>query len=483
MSIRQILATVLVVTSCFAAAGALALVALTTEMRRSADDLRHTVEGVRIAEELQVALLRHARHSSMVVLGQATELELHVFEVTLLRMLREAADHVRDARERELVEDASRQVDVYLVSHRAVRTQDRSLDAVMAAINPVMERALQALERLTELNIEQAQDASDQARRWNRLSNIIGALVAVVLVGLVPATLLLITVRVLRPLVDVSRAMQQYADGMQHVRLPSGGAIELQRIASSFNHMADALAEQHTRQLTSIGGIAHDLRNPLNALRLATYAAERNPSPEALASTFELVRRQTLRLERMVSDLLDACSIEAGQLELRLQPCDLRRPLSEACDLHVTASPRHRVHVAVPEEPVLTTCDPFRLEQVFNNLLSNAVKYSPDGGSVDVELRVEGRTAVVTVTDEGIGIPQAALQTIFQPFGRLSGRDNIPGTGLGLSVSRRIIDAHRGRIEVFSAEGRGSIFRVSLPLTGAAPDVIETRAVGAGGGS
>jgi two-component system sensor histidine kinase MtrB len=166
----------------------------------------------------------------------------------------------------------------------------------------------------------------------------------------------------------------------------------------------------------------------------------------------------------MVSDLLDSAYIEAGRMEVRLEPCDLRTPITNAYDLYVAAAPTHRLHLTVPDSPVTTTCDRLRIEQVVINLLSNAIKYSPAGSNVDVELRVERDTLILTVADEGIGIPEAALPFLFQPFRRVKGpREDIPGTGLGLSVSRRIVEAHNGLIEVYSVEGRGSIFRVSLP--------------------
>ncbi len=120
--------------------------------------------------------------------------------------------------------------------------------------------------------------------------------------------------------------------------------------------------------------------------------------------------------------------------------------------------------MSVPEQPVVLRCDPTRLTQVITNLVSNAIKYSPEGGTVQVSLELTAEAVVLSVSDEGLGIPPGDRERIFEPFQRSKRPDvNIPGIGLGLSVSRRIVRAHGGDIEVAAREERGSIFRVRLP--------------------
>ena len=465
MSIRRILALILIVTSCFAVAGAVALVALTTALREAADDLQLSVQGVHLSEEARVDLLRWVRRSDLAVLGGGgTEVDRASLERDLHARLAELQRTSRDLAERRLATEAADRVTAYLAARRDTEARHEQLEDVVRESTPELEAALRVLAQLTAVNVADAERATANARRWDRLSNAIGAAVVVILLGLVPAAIWWLGARVLRPLIGISRAVERYAAGAADTRVPPMKAVELQQIASSFNALADQLREQRDQQATSIAAIAHDLRTPLNALRLAVHVADQEPSQQSGRSAFDIVRRQTERLERMVSDLLDSAYIEAGQMELRLEPCDLRTPITNAYDLYVAAAPTHHLHLSVPDSPVTMTCDRLRIEQVATNLLSNAIKYSPADSTVDVELRVERETCILTVADEGIGIPEAALPHLFQPFRRVRGRrEDIPGTGLGLSVSRRIVEAHGGHLEVYSVEGRGSIFRVSLP--------------------
>jgi two-component system sensor histidine kinase MtrB len=465
MSIRRILALILTVTSCFAVAGAVALITLTTALRGAADDLQRSVQGVHLSEEARVDLLRWVRRSDLAVLdGGRTEVDRASLERDLHARLVELERTSRDPDERQLAIAAADRVTRYLASRRDAEANHAQLAEVIKESTPDLEAALRALGQLSAVNVSEAELATSKARRWDRLSNAIGAVVVAMLLGLVPAAMWWLGAGVLRPLIGISRTVERYTAGAEDTRVAPMKAVELQRIASSFNALADQLREQRDQQATSIAAIAHDLRTPLNALRLAVHVADIEPSPQIGRSALDIVRRQSERLERMVSDLLDSAYIEAGRMEVRLEPCDLRTPITNAYDLYVAAAPTHRLHLTVPDSPVTTTCDRLRIEQVVINLLSNAIKYSPAGSNVDVELRVERDTLILTVADEGIGIPEAALPFLFQPFRRVKGpREDIPGTGLGLSVSRRIVEAHNGLIEVYSVEGRGSIFRVSLP--------------------
>ena len=464
MSIRRILTLVLVVTSCFAVVGAVALVALTTALRQSVDDLRLSVQGVHLSEEARVDLLRWVRRSDLAVLGGAAdEVNRAALERDFHARLADLHRTARTPAERTLANEAADRVTIYLAARREAESRHDSLADVIRASTPELEAALRVLADLTAFNVGEAETATVTARLWDQLSNVVGAGVVFILLGLVPAAIWWLSARVLRPLVEISRAMERYAAGAEDTRVPAMQATELHQIGTSFNALADLLREQRDRQATSIAAIAHDLRTPLNALRLAIHVADADPSPEVARNAFDIVRRQSERLERLVSDLLDSAYIEAGQMELRLEPCDLRTPIRNAFDLYVAAAPHHRLRLTVPATPAMMTCDRLRIEQVVTNLLSNAVKYSPPDTNVDVELRTDAAEFVLTVADEGRGIPADALPHLFQPFRRVQADRDIPGTGLGLSVSRRIVEAHGGHIDVYSVEGRGSIFRVSLP--------------------
>jgi signal transduction histidine kinase len=126
---------------------------------------------------------------------------------------------------------------------------------------------------------------------------------------------------------------------------------------------------------------------------------------------------------------------------------------------------QHRIELHCPDEPVEALVDPSRLEEAIQNLLSNAVKYSPADGTIRVRLAREAAEAILEVVDEGIGIPQTAQARLFEPFYRAGNvGDGTSGFGIGLYVVHEIVQRHGGRIEVESAEGQGSAFRIVLPL-------------------
>jgi signal transduction histidine kinase len=232
---------------------------------------------------------------------------------------------------------------------------------------------------------------------------------------------------------------------------------------------------QRKQQLDFLAAVAHDLRNPLGAIKLsvATLGGRGALPGERTARTLALVDRQVDRLERMVGDLLDAARVEAGELTLHPSACDLREIARDAAELYAPTSTRHTLDVDIPDDPLTGLFDAARIHQVLDNLLSNAIKYSPVGGRVRLALRREGDDVMVSVRDEGVGISPEELARLFEPFQRApSGRKVAHGLGLGLWVVRRIVEAHRGRISVESQPGEGSTFRIRLPLA-APPAVAE----------
>jgi signal transduction histidine kinase len=186
--------------------------------------------------------------------------------------------------------------------------------------------------------------------------------------------------------------------------------------------------------------------------------------PAKVSDLMSVIERQVHRLDRMIGDLLDRSRIEGGQLELRVVEYDARSIAQEAFNLFSTASTSHTLLLHVPDSKIPVNCDPFRIEQVLNNLLSNAIKYSPAGGNIELNVEQSHDDVLFQVSDHGMGIPEEELPYIFEPFRRVKiVKGDIPGVGLGLSVVRRIVQAHSGRIEVESRLGKGTTFRVRLP--------------------
>lgn len=270
-----------------------------------------------------------------------------------------------------------------------------------------------------------------------------------------------------RRVASLEAAAARVAAGHLEGDVPVTSGDELGRLAGSLNTMVEALRRQRTRQLGFLAAVAHDLRNPLGAMRLSTETllqATGLPPEPIVRKCLALVNRQIERLGRMADDLLDATSIEAGELKLAPRACDLAAVARDVIELYTGTSPQHELRLAVPAEPVMVVCDPTRIAQVLDNLVNNAIKYSPAGGTVDVAIAAGAEEVVVSVADAGLGIEPGMLEAIFEPFRRVSpSKDVLPGVGLGLSICRRIVVAHGGRIEVTSELGRGTTFHVHLP--------------------
>ncbi len=236
--------------------------------------------------------------------------------------------------------------------------------------------------------------------------------------------------------------------------------------------LATSLEQQRQRQLAFVAGVVHDLRNPLASMKMAAALADKayaDRADERFHKAAQMTRRQVVQMTRMVGDMLDAARIEAGQLELRLEERDARELARDVVEVF-QPNGSHQLRLTLPERAVPTRCDPMRIEQVLNNLVSNAIKYSPEGSEVDVTVSEQDGEVVLAVVDRGIGIAPEEVQFLFEPFHRARvARETAPGVGLGLSVAKRIVEAHCGRIDVVSGVGRGTTFRVRLPRGGPAP--------------
>lgn len=213
--------------------------------------------------------------------------------------------------------------------------------------------------------------------------------------------------------------------------------------------------------------VSHDLATPLAVIR-GTVQFARHAGAKAtvdLERLWERLDSAAARATSLVRTLSDARSLHAGDLTIRLRPGDLRDLITPVVQMMDRMSERHPVALAMSPEPLAVACDAERLQGVFENLLSNAIKYSPDGGSIEVSVDKDQGAAIVTVRDYGMGVSPEALAHLFERGYRA--REAVataPGLGLGLNISAEIVRRHGGEIEVRSAESRGSMVTVRLPL-------------------
>ncbi|GAB4194972.1 MAG: hypothetical protein OHK0013_00670 [Sandaracinaceae bacterium] len=245
------------------------------------------------------------------------------------------------------------------------------------------------------------------------------------------------------------------------------------------NHAALARVSEQKSEI--LGTVAHDLRSPLTVVTtLSELLLQGGAGPVSgeQREILEVMTNSLVAMRSLVESLLDLSSIEAGVVRLRLEDVALgpalREDVRQNLPLLARRGIRAQLDVAGIESPapVWVRADRAKLRQVIDNLLGNVAKYAPDQSTVLIRARREGDLAVVEVDDEGPGIPEAELPTLFTPFGRTSvrPRDGQPSTGLGLAIVRRVIDAHGGTIEARSVVGVGSTFRFTLPLaTGHTP--------------
>ncbi|HEY7061971.1 MAG TPA: GAF domain-containing protein [Chloroflexota bacterium] len=213
-----------------------------------------------------------------------------------------------------------------------------------------------------------------------------------------------------------------------------------------------------------IAMIAHDLKTPLTSIGGYAQLMQRRQAYDQGAAT--TILSQTRRLERLLSDLLDAAQLETGRLKLRRAPVDLGA-LVRACVEDVrAAAPAHAFRVDASAAPLEGLWDHDRLMQVLENLLTNAVKYSPEDSEIAVRVADLGDAAEVAVIDQGIGIPPEALPRLFDRFYRTEAAtaSAARGLGLGLHTAKMLVEAHGGRIHAASAgPGQGSTFTLALP--------------------
>jgi signal transduction histidine kinase len=216
---------------------------------------------------------------------------------------------------------------------------------------------------------------------------------------------------------------------------------------------------------------SHELRNPVAAIsgtaQLVQRARLRNQLDTATIDRYmNVIARTAAHLATLTEDLLDVSRLQQGQLPMRLANTDLAELVRGVVARQLSRSDALPITVAVEVEPCIVQVDANRLEHVITNLLENAAKYSPYGGSIEVELSSASDGVTLVVRDYGIGFPSAAVERIFEPFGRAGNamERNIPGLGLGLYISRQIVERHGGRLWAESlGEGRGTTFGVWLP--------------------
>jgi PAS domain S-box-containing protein len=269
-------------------------------------------------------------------------------------------------------------------------------------------------------------------------------------------------------------------DGVRHYdsllipEVGDSGAIEtvlsVAHDATETQRSALILEEANRRKDEFLAMLAHELRNPLAPIRNASEILARKLADDPqMKKTVNLVKRQVTHLARLVDDLLDVSRITQGRIELRRAPQELAPILAQARESvePLLREKQHVLLVSTSFEPLYVHGDHARLVQSVANVLTNAAKYTDPGGEIRLELRRQGEQAVIAVSDTGVGIAPDLLPRVFDLFvqGERSLDRSQGGLGIGLSVVKRLVEMHQGRVTAFSeGHGRGSVFEIHLPL-------------------
>lgn len=214
--------------------------------------------------------------------------------------------------------------------------------------------------------------------------------------------------------------------------------------------------------------IAHELRGPLTPIiNYAHIIARPHQRRETIERGSQIIVSQAWRMERLTKDLLDVSRLSTGHFTLKCRPCDLVKIVSDLLEQCRPVAPSHMFHLdlsAVGEE-LVGNWDRDRLQQAVGNLVDNAIKYSDDGTTITLKIWRTARQACVSVHNIGMGIPKAQVDQLFRPFSRLQTPALQDGTGLGLFITRSIIEAHGGELRLDELpEGQGTAFSFDLPL-------------------
>jgi two-component system sensor histidine kinase BaeS len=277
------------------------------------------------------------------------------------------------------------------------------------------------------------------------------------------------TRRMLAPVRTLTTAARRLGTGDLSQRVPLAGRDEVGELATTFNEMANDLERAEKQRQVMTAGIAHELRTPLSNVQGYLEAIiDGVVAPDT--DTIDTLHEQTMHLSRLVEDLRLTATAEAGALRLEYSPLQIEDIAAETVEAFRTRASKQRVNLVLDAAPDLPAvmADHTRVYQVVTNLVENALMHTPSGGTVDISVaRTADDFVRIEVTDTGPGIPPEELPLIFEQFYRVdrSRSRQTGGAGLGLTIVKRLVEAHGGRVGADSAIGRGTRVSVELPVS------------------
>jgi len=301
-------------------------------------------------------------------------------------------------------------------------------------------------------------------------------LVQAALIGILIATVLSIWVArsVAKPLQRIADGTRVVAQGDYSHRVPVSGVHEARVVGLAFNDMTEQVQQTHQAQNDFLANVTHELRTPLTSIQGFSQAIMDGTAtdPAMIQRSATIIHDESARLTRMVSDLLDLAKIQSGHLQMRRNVVETNQLLQTIGESLQFKAQAEKVNLDVSINTFVRIAgDGDRLAQVFTNLVDNAIKHTPEGGQVWFKAEQSDNGILVTVQDTGEGIPEDDVPRIFERFYQVDKsrhrKTSHNSIGLGLAITKEIIDAHHGRIWVESQPGVGTCFSVWLPILSA----------------
>ncbi len=294
------------------------------------------------------------------------------------------------------------------------------------------------------------------------------ALVAATVIAVVTATVvsLAVAARIARPISSLAAAARRLAGGHYAERVPVDDPDELRELATSFNDMAGSLEATERRRLQLVGDVAHELRTPLTTLDGYLEGLE-DAVIEPSAETWRLLRAETGRLTRLVSDLSELWRAEARQLPLRIEAVDVAAVADAVVERFSPLASSRGIRIDVVANHAVASGDRDRVVQIVGNYLSNAIRHAPDGSAITVSTIASATGVRIAVADRGPGLASHQLEAVFERFYRVDPARSraAGGSGIGLAIVRALAQAMGGRAWAESAGlGRGATFVLELPI-------------------
>ena len=289
-----------------------------------------------------------------------------------------------------------------------------------------------------------------------------------------PALLLLLMIifyvvigRLLAPLKKIEVTAEQISEGYDLKRRIEVGKNkdEVSHLAEMFNGMLDRLEKAFNTERQFTSDASHELRTPTSVIMTqAEYTLEKERTVEEYIDAMEVINKQSRRMNDLLGDMLDYTRMDQKSERYAMEKLDFSRLVTETSD-QMTLVGEKNIHLTVDVEPWLKiNGNDILLTRMIQNLISNAYRYGVQDGTITVRLKKDGDYGILSIIDDGIGIPKDDQEKIFDRFYQSDASRNIQGTGLGLSMVKKIVELHKGEIQVESEVAKGSVFSVKIPL-------------------